>query len=128
MPADRHPCSGFEISHILSWIHPHSISTALLLDCSQIHPPQHTHTIPPFRVVNPLALTSVPPFHLVGFAYMGIQMGNDGSILKKGGGGGREVQEGGDTRILIADSLWCTAETNTTYKAIIFQLGRNLNI
>ena len=42
-------------------------------------------------------------------------------------GGGREAQEGGDTCILIADSQWCTAETNTTYKAIIFQLERNLN-
>ena len=28
-------------------------------------------------------------------------------------GGGREVQEGGDIRIHIADSLHCTAETNT---------------
>jgi len=56
--------------------------------------PTHTHTIPPFRVVNPLALISVPPLHLVGFAYMGIQMGNDGSILKKGGGvGGRFKRE-----------------------------------
>ena len=31
-----------------------------------------------------------------------------------GGGGGREVQEGGDICIHIADSLHCTAETNTT--------------
>ena len=29
-------------------------------------------------------------------------------------GGGREVQEGGDICIHIADSLCCTAETNTT--------------
>ena len=28
--------------------------------------------------------------------------------------GGREVQEGGDICIHIADSLHCTAETNTT--------------
>ena len=31
------------------------------------------------------------------------------------GSGGREVQEGGDICILIADSLHCTAETNTTF-------------
>ena len=31
-----------------------------------------------------------------------------------GGKEGREVQEGGDIGILIADSLHCTAETNTT--------------
>ena len=31
-----------------------------------------------------------------------------------GGGGGREVHEGGDIFIHIADSLHCTAETNTT--------------
>ena len=30
------------------------------------------------------------------------------------GGGGREVQEGGDIGIHIADSLHCTAEPNTT--------------
>ena len=30
------------------------------------------------------------------------------------GGGGREVQEGEDIGIHIADSLHCTAETNTT--------------
>ena len=30
------------------------------------------------------------------------------------GGGGREFQEGGDICICIADSLCCTAETNTT--------------
>ena len=29
-------------------------------------------------------------------------------------GGGREVQEGGDIDIHIADSLHCAAETNTT--------------
>ena len=28
-----------------------------------------------------------------------------------GGGGGREVQEGGDICILMADSCWCVAET-----------------
>ena len=38
--------------------------------------------------------------------------------------GGREAQGGGDTRILVADS-WCTAETNTTLKAIILQLKVN---
>jgi len=27
---------------------------------------------------------------------------------------GREVQEGGDVCIYVADSLWCTAEINTT--------------
>ena len=31
-----------------------------------------------------------------------------------GEGGGREVQEGGDICIHIADSLRCTAETDTT--------------
>ena len=31
-----------------------------------------------------------------------------------GGGGGREVQKGGDIGIHTADSLRCTAETNTT--------------
>ena len=31
-----------------------------------------------------------------------------------GGGGGREVQEGGDTGVHTADLLHCTAETNTT--------------
>ena len=30
------------------------------------------------------------------------------------GGGGREVQEGGDIGIHITDSLRCTSETNTT--------------
>ena len=32
----------------------------------------------------------------------------------EGGGGGREVQEGGDIGIHIVASLHCTAETNTT--------------
>ena len=32
------------------------------------------------------------------------------------GGGGREVQEGGDMYIPIADSCWWVAETNTTLK------------
>ena len=31
-----------------------------------------------------------------------------------GGWGGREVQEGGDMCIRIADSLCCAVETNTT--------------
>ena len=30
------------------------------------------------------------------------------------GGGGRELKEGGDIYIHIADSLVCTVETNTT--------------
>ena len=30
-----------------------------------------------------------------------------------GEGGGREVQEGGDICIPMADSCWCVAETNT---------------
>ena len=34
-----------------------------------------------------------------------------------GGGGGREVQEGGDICIHIADSLRCTAETNITLQS-----------
>ena len=29
-------------------------------------------------------------------------------------GAGKEVQEGGNTCILMADSCWCTAESNTT--------------
>ena len=33
------------------------------------------------------------------------------------GGGGREVQEGGDICIHIADSLHCTEETNTTLQS-----------
>ena len=31
-----------------------------------------------------------------------------------GVGEGKEVQEGGNMCILMADSCWCTAETNTT--------------
>ena len=38
-----------------------------------------------------------------------------------GGKGGREVQEGGDLGILIADSLCCTAETTQHCKAILLQ-------
>ena len=34
-----------------------------------------------------------------------------------GMGGGREVQEGGDVYILMADSYWCMAETNTTLES-----------
>ena len=34
-----------------------------------------------------------------------------------GVGSGREVQEGGDIYIHIADSLFCTAETNTTLES-----------
>ena len=30
-----------------------------------------------------------------------------------GVGGGREVHKGGNVRIPMADSNWCTAETNT---------------
>ena len=37
---------------------------------------------------------------------------------KMGGGGGREVQEGGDICIHIADSRHCTAETNNTVKQL----------
>ena len=43
-------------------------------------------------------------------------------------GGGREIQEGGDIYILMADSHCCMAETNTTLKAIILQLKINLKI
>ena len=39
---------------------------------------------------------------------------------------GREIQEGGDICTLIADSCF-TAETNITFKTIIFQLKINLN-
>ena len=36
------------------------------------------------------------------------------SLEGRGGvGGGREVQEVGDICILMADSCWCVAETNT---------------
>ena len=35
------------------------------------------------------------------------------------GGGGREIQEGGGVCIHIAESLHCTAETNTVIKQII---------
>ena len=37
-------------------------------------------------------------------------------------GGGREVQEGGDICIPVADSCGCMAETNTIKEAIILQL------
>ena len=33
---------------------------------------------------------------------------------QNGGEGGRKAQEGGDRCILLADSRWCMAETNTT--------------
>jgi len=39
-----------------------------------------------------------------------------------GEGGRKEVQEGGDVGILLADSCWCLMETNTICKAIILQL------
>ena len=39
---------------------------------------------------------------------------------------GREIQEGGDICTLIPDSCF-TAETNITFKIIIFQLKINLN-
>ena len=39
---------------------------------------------------------------------------------------GREIQEGGDICTLIADSCFM-AETNITFKTIIFQLKINLN-
>ena len=35
---------------------------------------------------------------------------------------GREVHEGGDICMLVADSHCCIAEANTTFKAIILQL------
>ena len=38
---------------------------------------------------------------------------------------GREIQEGGDISILMADSRCCMAETNTTLSAIILQLKIN---
>ena len=34
-----------------------------------------------------------------------------------GVGGGRETQEGGDGYLHIADSLCCTAKTNTTFES-----------
>ena len=37
------------------------------------------------------------------------------------GGGGREVQGGGDTCILLADSLHCTAKLTQHCKAIILK-------
>ena len=36
--------------------------------------------------------------------------------------GGREIQSGGDTCILMADSHGYITETNTTYRAVILQL------
>ena len=35
----------------------------------------------------------------------------------RGEGGGREVQEGGDIGILVADSHCCMAEANTTLES-----------
>ena len=32
-------------------------------------------------------------------------------------GGGREVHEGGDIYVPMADSCWCVAETNTILKS-----------
>ena len=37
-------------------------------------------------------------------------------------GGGREVLEGGDICIPMADSCWCMTEPTQYYKAIILQL------
>ena len=42
------------------------------------------------------------------------------------GWAGREAQEGENTYVLMADSCCCTAETNTTFKAIILQLKNKL--
>ena len=42
-----------------------------------------------------------------------------------GGGGRREVQEGGDKCIHSADSLHCTAETNTTLKSNYTPIKQN---
>ena len=44
------------------------------------------------------------------------------------GEGGREVQEGGDTHTLMADSCCCMAESDTTVKAIIVQLKLNFRL
>ena len=41
-----------------------------------------------------------------------------------GVGGGRENQQGGDICIPMAESCCCTAETNTTRRAIIFQFKK----
>ena len=40
-------------------------------------------------------------------------------------GGGREVQEGGDSCIPIVDSCWCMQKPTQYYKAVIFQLKIN---
>ena len=45
-----------------------------------------------------------------------------------GGGDGKEVQEGGNTYIPMADSYLCMAETNIICKAIILQLKITLKI
>ena len=42
-------------------------------------------------------------------------------------GGGRETQEGGNIYILIADSHYCTAETNSIVKQLYSNLKIDLN-
>ena len=43
------------------------------------------------------------------------------------GGDGKEVQEGGDVCIYMADSLHCTAETNTTFQSNYSPIKRKRN-
>ena len=43
------------------------------------------------------------------------------------GGDGKEVQEGGDVCIYMADSLHCTAETNTTFQSKYSPIKRKRN-
>ena len=44
----------------------------------------------------------------------------------RGEGGGREVQEGGDIGILVADSHCCMAEANTTLESKYPPIKNNL--
>ena len=44
-----------------------------------------------------------------------------------GGGGGRDVQEGGDICTHLADSLCCTAETNTTLQSSYTPIFKNVS-
>ena len=50
-----------------------------------------------------------------------------GDNLEGGLGWGREVQEGGDMYVFLANSHCCTTETNTTHKAVFLPLKINLN-
>ena len=45
-----------------------------------------------------------------------------GALWQPRGVGGGEVPEGRDTCILMADSHWCTAETNNTVEQLTFNL------